>query len=148
MKTLTGTAFIMRFASSSEWHHHTLYTTGEVNAVVNNIVHYMAQAGFCEKDQFAVRLSLEEGIVNAVKHGNKNDPRKSVHVDFRVHADELTVRVEDQGPGFNPDAIPDPLAPENLESPGGRGVFLMRHYMTSVEFNEKGNAVTLKKRRA
>jgi len=147
MNTFTGPALIMRFPSSSEWQHYTLATTGEVNAVVNNVMHHMAQAGYSEKEQFAVRLSLEEAVVNAVKHGNGDDPRKCVQVDFRVDSSILTVRIEDEGSGFNPDAVPDPLAPENIERPGGRGVFLMRHYMSSVEFNDRGNAVTLTKRR-
>lgn len=147
MNTLVGSAPIMHPSSTPDWHHHTIYGVGEVAAVINHIVHHMAQADFSDKEQFAVRLSLEEAIVNAIKHGNKSDLSKSVKVDFQVTPEVTTIRLEDEGPGFNPDKIPDPLAPENLEQPGGRGVFLMRHYMSTVDFNPKGNAVTLTKRR-
>ena len=120
---------------------------GEMSAVINQILDAMARAGFSERDQFGARLSLEEAIVNGIKHGNRDDPRKSVRVDYSVSGEHFTVSVEDEGPGFDPIGVPDPLAPENLERPGGRGVFLMRHYMTSVEYNERGNCVTLCKTR-
>src|SRR5688572_19029939 len=123
MNTLAGSAPTMHPSSSPGWHHHTIYGVGEVAGVINHIVHHMAQAGFTDKEQFAVRLSLEEGIVNAIKHGNKSDFSKCVKVDFHVTPEVATIRIEDEGPGFAPGLIPDPLSPENLEKPGGRGVF-------------------------
>ena len=62
---------------------------------------------------------------------------------FQISPRQLLVEIRDQGPGFDPDGLPDPLAPENLERPGGRGVFLIRQYMTWVQYNETGNGVTL-----
>jgi serine/threonine-protein kinase RsbW len=70
-----------------------------------------------------------------------------VRVRYQVNAEQFLVEIEDEGPGFDPEGVADPLAPENLERPGGRGVFLMRHYMTWVSFNERGNCVTMCRRR-
>jgi len=117
-------------------------------AVNEEILALMEGAGYSEKDVFSVRLALEEAIVNAIRHGNKGDPAKSVQVRYRVTDREVVTEIQDEGPGFDPYNIPDPLAPENLESPTGRGLFLIRYYMTSVTFNERGNCLTLCKERS
>ena len=124
-------------------HRSTLHNVAEMKPVIHRIAALLAQAGFSEKDQFAVRLSVEEAIVNGIRHGNREDPAKKVHVSYQVAPHDFSCRVEDEGPGFNPSAIADPLAPENLERPGGRGVFLMRHYMTQIQYSDRGNAVSL-----
>lgn len=107
----------------------------------------LARLGFPEKDAFAVHLALEEAIVNAHKHGNHNDAGKRVRITYRITAQQMRATIEDQGQGFNPGEIPDPTAPENLEKPSGRGLMLMRRFMTSVRFNRRGNRVTLCKQR-
>jgi serine/threonine-protein kinase RsbW len=96
---------------------------------------------------FAVRLALDEALVNAVKHGNQYDPDKSVLVEINIDEERIIIQVEDQGPGFVPDELPDPTDPMNLSKPNGRGVMLMRAYMTQVDFNDSGNRVILTKRR-
>jgi serine/threonine-protein kinase RsbW len=107
--------------------------------------------GECEKnrfsgsDLFAIKLALEEALVNAVKHGNKMDPAKMVRVQYHVTPQRADVAIEDQGPGFSPAELPDPTADENLEMCSGRGILLMRAYMSSVVFNPAGNKVTLTK---
>jgi serine/threonine-protein kinase RsbW len=103
------------------------------------------QHHFSESDLFALKLALEEALVNAVKHGNKLDPAKVVRVNYRVTEQRADVTVEDQGPGFNPAELPDPTAVENLERCCGRGILLMRAYMSSVVFNPQGNKVTMTK---
>ena len=108
----------------------------------------MARAGYGDRDIFGVRLALEEALVNAMRHGHRGDTTKAVAVRVCVDAAQVFAEVADEGPGFNPALVPDPLAPENLERPSGRGVFLMRHYMTSVCFNERGNCVTLSKQKS
>jgi serine/threonine-protein kinase RsbW len=123
-------------------------TTAEINSFIGRLLGEMARAGFGEHDQFGVRLALEEAIINGIKHGNREDPTKFVRIYYAVSPREIVTEVEDQGPGFNPSQVPSPLAPENLERPGGRGVFLMRHYMTMVQYNERGNRVLLCKTRA
>src|SRR5262249_43293465 len=90
-----------------------------------------------------LRLALEEAIVNAVKHGNGYDPAKRVQVRYSVSAERVLAEVEDQGTGFDPARVPDPTAPENLERSCGRGLFLIRAYVTWVRYNERGNCITL-----
>ena len=99
-----------------------------------------------DHDLFSIKLALEEALVNAIKHGNQCDPTKQVQIAYRLLHDRFVVRITDEGSGFDPNDVPDPTAFENCERPGGRGLMLMRHYMTEVVFNERGNAVTLCKR--
>jgi len=95
---------------------------------------------------FAVRLALDEALVNAVKHGNQNDPDKTIRVDFEIDDVRMVIKITDEGTGFKPQDLPDPTAEENLSRPNGRGVMLMRAYMTTVDFNDEGNRVILTKR--
>ena len=100
---------------------------------------------FAERDIFGVRLALEEALVNAIKHGNQMDRAKKVRIAYHVGPDRFDCLVADEGPGFDPGDVPDPTAPENLERPCGRGLMLMRHYMTHVRYNDRGNAVAMSK---
>lgn len=84
-------------------------------------------------------------IVNAIKHGNGFDPDKSVQISCEVDDERVLVIIEDQGEGFDPEDVPDPTAEENLERPSGRGIMLMRAFMTSVEYSPGGNRVRLMK---
>jgi serine/threonine-protein kinase RsbW len=104
-----------------------------------------AKHNFGRDDIFAIKLALEEALVNAVKHGNKMDPNKVVHVQYLISDQRADITVEDQGQGFNPAELPDPTCDENLELSSGRGILLMRAYMSSVVFNPTGNKVTLTK---
>ena len=130
------------------WQQASLSYLGDVVPTVEAVVAAMAAAGYADKDRFAMRLALEEALVNGLKHGNQGDPARRVSVRYRVGPEQALVEAEDQGPGFNPDDVPDPLAPENLERPGGRGLLLMRAYLTWVRYNDRGNAVTLCKSRS
>ena len=98
-----------------------------------------------DHDIFSIRLALEEALVNAIKHGNQSDPAKKVRISYRLLADRFEVAISDEGTGFNPEDVPDPTAAENLERPCGRGLMLMRHYMTEVVFNDRGNSVRMSK---
>jgi len=100
---------------------------------------------FNEQDIFAIKLALEEALVNAVKHGNKCDSSKCIRVQYRVTDHRADIAIEDQGAGFNPAELPDPTADENLCRNCGRGILLMRAYMSNVVFNPQGNKVTLTK---
>ncbi|MFN3168914.1 MAG: ATP-binding protein [Phycisphaeraceae bacterium] len=122
-------------------------TNAEAARVQQAIVEAIQQHGCYKREAvFAVRLALDEALVNAVKHGNQNDPDKFVQIDFDIDDERLVIEVEDQGGGFAPTDLPDPTAPENLSRPNGRGVMLMRAYMTDVAFNDRGNRVILTKR--
>jgi serine/threonine-protein kinase RsbW len=98
-----------------------------------------------DQEVFSVRLALEEALVNAIKHGNQLDRAKTVHVSYRLLPDRFEVHITDEGQGFDPNDVPDPTAVENLERPCGRGLMLMRHYMSAVQYNDRGNSVTMVK---
>ena len=104
-------------------------------------------AGYSENAQFAIRLALEEALSNAVRHGNCGDESKEVIVEYSVDDEQFEIVIQDEGCGFVPDELPDPTALENLDRPCGRGVMLMRAYMTLVEFNPDGNRVHMIKRK-
>jgi serine/threonine-protein kinase RsbW len=95
-----------------------------------------------------VKLALEEALVNAIKHGHKHDPNKTACFHYQVTPECVITQVQDEGPGFDPEQVPDPLAEENIEKASGRGLFLMRAYMTSIAFNDRGNHVTLTKQKS
>ena len=99
--------------------------------------------GYDEAAVFAIRLAIEEAVVNAFRHGNRNDPTKVVF--FRAHVDgvEAVFEVEDQGPGFDPKAIPDPTDQFNIEMPSGRGVMLIKAYMTEADYIPPGNKLRM-----
>ena len=115
-----------------------------LDAVISEILKEM---GFPEEASEQVNLAVIEAGTNAIKHGNKNDPNKKVHFEFEISTDKLTITVRDEGEGFNPDEIRDPLNPENLLRPSGRGIFLMRTFMDEVKYNETGTEVTMIKYR-
>lgn len=115
-----------------------------LDAVVSEILKEM---DFPEEASEQVNLAVIEAGTNAIKHGNKNDPNKKVHFEFGISPDKLTITVRDEGEGFNPDEIGDPLDPENLLRPSGRGIFLMRTFMDEVRYNETGTEVTMIKYR-
>jgi serine/threonine-protein kinase RsbW len=119
----------------------------EARRPVEAVAATMAAHGYPQREVFAVRLALEEALVNALKHGHRGDPTKTAQVLYRVGPARVVVRVRDEGPGFDPAAVPDPLAEENLGRDSGRGLLLMRHYLTEVRHNARGNAVTLCLRR-
>jgi serine/threonine-protein kinase RsbW len=83
-----------------------------------------------------VSVAIRESVINAIKHGNRNDESKHVFVEFETvttASPELTIRVRDQGEGFDPETLADPLAPENLLKSSGRGIFLIRNFMDDVQ---------------
>jgi len=96
-----------------------------------------------DHDVFSIRLALEEALVNAIKHGNQLDRAKKVHISYRMLSDRFEIQITDEGPGFDPADVPDPTAVENLERPCGRGLMLMRHYMTEVAYSGRGNTVVM-----
>jgi len=121
--------------------------TREMASVQQAILDAVHEADFSERAVFAIRLAMEEALSNAIHHGNHDDPDKHVTVDYRVTADRLTVSIDDEGAGFQPQRLADPRAAPNLTHPHGRGVLLMQAYMDEVRFNQSGNAVTLVKYR-
>lgn len=119
----------------------------QVIEVEEAIIDALSHTGFSEEDAFAVRLSLDEALANAIKHGNRADPKKSVSIRFCFDDKSITIVVKDEGPGFDFTCVPDCTGDDRLELPCGRGLLLMKSYMDSVFFNETGNEVTLVKGR-
>jgi serine/threonine-protein kinase RsbW len=97
---------------------------------------------------FCVQLAMEEALVNAIKHGNREDATKQVRVHCALSAERIRIEISDEGPGFDPTAVPDPTDDSRLEVPCGRGLLLMRSFMSLVEFNAAGNCVVMEKHRA
>jgi serine/threonine-protein kinase RsbW len=105
--------------------------------------------GFPEDAAHYLSVAVRESVVNAMKHGNKLDESKRVEVSFLLRPQELEVRIHDDGAGFDPSAVPDPLAPENLLKAYGRGIFFMRQFMDEVAYTfpaKGGTVVTMLKR--
>ena len=95
---------------------------------------------------FAIRIALEEALINAIKHGNQFDKSKKVRVRAKISDEQADISVEDQGPGFNRASVPDPTAQENLERLHGRGILLMEAYMDRVQWSRGGRRVRLIRR--
>jgi serine/threonine-protein kinase RsbW len=98
------------------------------------LAHLTALVGFDEDSSHYVSVAVRESVVNAIKHGNQGDEAKRVSLEFFMHPGALEVRVQDEGAGFDPKIIPDPLAAENLLKAGGRGIFFMRSFMDEVSY--------------
>ena len=120
----------------------------EVRQVQADIKEALQAHQFDDRDLFSIELALEEALVNAIKYGNQLDPAKRVFVRYDLTPERFEIRIEDEGPGFDPGDVPDPTLPENLDRPCGRGLFLIRRFMTDVTYHGKGNVVTMSKVRA
>jgi len=105
--------------------------------------HLAALVGFDDEATHYMTVALRESVVNAIKHGNQQDESKRVQVRFTLQDHALEVEVRDQGKGFDPGVVPDPLAPENLLKAYGRGIFFMRQFMDEVQhsFPPRGGTV-------
>lgn len=132
----------------SAWTHRVLATNlVEIRTVERDVLRRLRELDYDDDHLFAVRLAFEEALINAMKHGNRFDPARSVRVWYRILPERVEIRVADEGAGFDPGAVPDPTADENLEKPCGRGIMLMRCYMDKVEFSPRGNEVLMVKNR-
>lgn len=130
-------------AGIEAWELRKVHSIEQIWPLVDEVADALAKAGFSTKQVFSARLAIEEAVSNGVRHGNRCDARKSVHIRYHVDAERMLIAVEDEGPGFDPAAVPDPLAPENLEREGGRGILLIRNYMTWVGFTPRGNCIQM-----
>ena len=121
---------------------------GGGQSLVAELLTALKSENWSADDIFAVHLAVEEALANAICHGNRSDSNKHVSLTCRLAADRVLVEVADEGPGFDPDCIPDCTAPENLKRPGGRGIKLMRNYMSRVEYTDGGHRVVMEKHRS
>ena len=117
----------------------------ELPGVLSAVVDQAKSHGFGKDEVFAIRLSLDEAVSNAIVHGNKSDPTKHVTIEYAIDDQQACISVSDEGCGFCPDDLPDPTLEENLTSPHGRGVMLIESYMSKVSYNDTGNCVHMTK---
>ncbi|MEQ9409650.1 MAG: ATP-binding protein [Fuerstiella sp.] len=116
-------------------------------AVQEEIVSLMEQHQYTMRDIFAMRLSLEEALTNAIRHGNGSDPNKKVSVSAIIADEKLHVEVQDEGDGFNPEDVPDPTIDDFIDRPCGRGLMLMRAYLDFVTYTDGGRRVIMERAR-
>lgn len=90
-----------------------------------------------------IMIAVTEAVNNAIKHGSQNDSTKNVSLSLSLEQGLIKFKIEDEGGGFDHDNLPDPTSPENIEKPGGRGIFLMKHLSDEVQFGEGGRVVEL-----
>jgi serine/threonine-protein kinase RsbW len=115
----------------------------ELDRVEGRIVDVLGRCGFDDHARFAILTALGEALSNAVLHGNRNDPAKALTVEYSADASTVAIVIQDEGAGFDPASVPDPTRSENVDIPSGRGIMLMRAYMTEVEFDPPGNRVRM-----
>ena len=111
----------------------------EIESTQSLIEGLLSQFGYTDAAIFAIRLSIEEAMMNGFRHGNLQDPNKFVEVRWRIDSQSANFHVIDEGEGFDPEAVPDPTLDENLEIPSGRGLMLIRAYMSDARYHDPGN---------
>jgi len=121
--------------------------TGAGGPILQEVLGQLEKNDWIQHDIFSVHLAMEEALVNAIRHGNRLDASKHVHVACRVSPELIRIEITDEGEGFDPSSVPDPTDPANIEAPSGRGLMLMRSFMSRVEYNDVGNRVVMEKER-
>ncbi len=125
--------------------HFTLPTDLDSLVEIESLIEQIrAERDFGDEVAGNLMMAFHEAVTNAIIHGNKLDPAKVVDIKAWFEDHQLVLQVTDQGEGFNPDSLPDPLDENNLLKSGGRGVFLIRQFSDEVSFNESGNVVTIR----
>ena len=119
-----------------------------IRAVSTEIIDYIKKTkkNLSKNTLFDVKLCVEEAVRNAISYGSKSDKNLPVEVSYTIEGDKIKVVIEDKGNGFNVKDLPDPTDMKNLYKESGRGVYIMQKLMDKVEYNEKGNRVTMEKR--
>ena len=102
------------------------------------------EVGISEDDEVDLMISVMEAVNNAIQHGNQEDETKQVHIRIEAEPGKVVCWVRDEGPGFNPAKVPDPLSPPNLLNPSGRGILMMREFMDNVEFSAEGSGTSVR----
>lgn len=110
-----------------------------------HIMDLVTAGGYDPQSVFAVKLALEEAVINAIKHGNKNDPKKKVLLEYSVTPERCEIIIEDEGAGFQRCDVPDPTLDENIHKCSGRGILLIEAYMNVVEYSKGGRRVRMVK---
>jgi serine/threonine-protein kinase RsbW len=118
-----------------------------VSAVVGKLMHFIAKSRSRDGSESDIEMAVREALENAIVHGNEEDPHKSVYVRCVCTSDgEVSITVQDEGPGFDADTLPDPTTPENRLRASGRGVYLMKSLMDEVRFERGGTVVHMRRK--
>ncbi len=117
----------------------------ELRRICAKVLCHTQNLKYSDDDLFAIHLAMEEAVVNAVKHGNRQDPARNVIIEYDLTPQKVDICVTDQGKGFDSNGLEDPRVGDNIYKPDGRGVLLIRSYMDSVEYNNVGNSVRMVK---
>ena len=118
-----------------------------ISPFVDQLIRFIAKVQPEDESNYEIELALREALVNAIVHGNQENSSKRVYVNCRCSADgEVSIAVEDEGNGFNHEAVPDPTSPDNRTLTHGRGIYLMRTLMDEVHFEQGGSVVHMRKR--
>jgi len=117
---------------------------GENITIIERLVDDLCEKFNIQEEHYGnILIALTEAVNNAIYHGNKQDPEKKVIVKYTADEDEFQFIIEDEGPGFDFENVPDPTSPENIEKPNGRGVFLMRHLSDEISYDDEGRIVKM-----
>jgi len=117
------------------------------HSLIDTVMGKLQGFNWSAKEQFAINLALEEALINAIQHGNHSDPNKNVHFSCNLTSSLVKFRVEDEGDGFDPEAVPDPTDEEHIMIASGRGVLLIKGFVSRVWWNNKGNVIEFEKDR-
>lgn len=120
-----------KVSASSVTEYVFLSTSAEAVKVQDKLEETLRERNFPQKVIVGIRMAMEEAMTNGIKHGNKSDPKKKIHVEYTVNTFGFTAKICDEGRGFNPRNVPD--CTQNLEKPSGRGLLMMQHFMDTVE---------------
>jgi len=117
---------------------------GDNITIIERLVDDLCEKFNIQEEHYGnILIALTEAVNNAIYHGNKQDPEKKVIVKYTADEDEFQFIIEDEGPGFDFENVPDPTSPENIEKPNGRGVFLMRHLSDEISYDDEGRIVKM-----
>jgi len=146
VRTTTETTTDVKTSSALQAHLILASRFENIEVAERALLDLCAQAGCGGEDEYWLVTALREALANAIRHGNKQDPSRKIRIDLGIEDRVVRIRVEDEGQGFDPSAIPDPTEPQNLLRPSGRGIFYMRQFMNRVDFDRAshgGTAVTM-----
>ena len=122
---------------------HIAGSPAAMDDVIQGVLRQLEAGGWSRQNVYSVHLALQEALSNAVNHGHQRDSSKRIRVACRKSHDTIRIEVADEGSGFSPEDVPDPTSKENLTEPSGRGIMLMRRFMSRVSFGGCGNRITL-----
>lgn len=118
----------------------------DARVVERQILEDVIRRKYNEQSVFAIRLAIEEALMNAIKHGNGRDPGKKIRVSATITSEEAEIVIEDEGVGFDRSVVPDPRLDENLSKITGRGILLIESYMSEVQWSRNGRRLRMIRR--